>query len=57
MAVATEEIHCAWLRDRIQNSLRKQGFVPRNNELLLPDNADKNTLRNLHALAVQSRIE
>jgi Domain of unknown function (DUF4338) len=57
MAVATEEIHCARLRDRIQNSLRKQGFVLRNNELLLPDHADKDTLRNLHALAVQSRIE
>jgi uncharacterized protein DUF4338 len=57
MAVATEEIHCARLRDRIQNSLLNQGFVLRNNELLLPDHADKDTLRNLHALAVQSRIE
>ena len=45
------------LRSRITRSLRTQGFRIRDGQILPPPNGDKQGIRDLHALAVQHRVE
>lgn len=47
----------AKLRELIEESLRKQGFRVRDDEIVLPKNVGKKKLRSLHRLSVQHRIE
>lgn len=45
------------LRTRIRESLRSQGFKVKGEQINLPDNLDKEKIRDLHAQAVRHKIE
>jgi hypothetical protein len=47
----------ALMRTRIVEALVKQGFVVREGRIIPPDNEDKDSIRRLHRLAVEHRIE
>lgn len=47
----------ARLREVIEDSLRRQGFSVRNDQILLPDGLTKDKLRHMHRLSVQHRVE
>jgi hypothetical protein len=47
----------AKLRELIEDSLRRQGFRIRDDQIVLPKKATKDKLRRLHRLSVQHRIE
>ncbi|RKU29483.1 hypothetical protein C6497_06125 [Candidatus Poribacteria bacterium] len=53
----TSHIYAKSLKLRIKKSLKFQGFIVTGNEISLPENLDKEKIRELHALAVQHRIE
>ena len=45
------------LKNRIKKSLRSQGFKVRKNQICLPDDLDKEKIRDLHTEAVRRKIE
>jgi hypothetical protein len=53
----TSSNHRDDLRLRVLDSLREQGFLLRAGRLVTPDPEDKESLRRLHGLAVEHRVE
>ncbi len=52
-----KEMNKEELKKQIINSLRRQGFRVRGGQISLPVDPNKDKLRNLHAIAVQHKIE
>ena len=53
----TSSVYAKTLRTRIVNSLKKQGFKVHDNKIDLPENLDKDKIRELHTEAVHYKIE
>ena len=53
----TSPVYAKTLKTRIINSLKTQGFKVQDNQIYLPENLDKKKIRELHAEAVQHKIE
>ena len=50
-------LYAKMLKARIRKSLKSQGFKVNGDQISLPDNLDKEKIRNLHAQAVHYKIE
>ena len=57
MGTKSSHVRSRQLKRLIVESLTAQGFRIRGSEILPPEGLDKKTLRDLHALAVQHRVE
>lgn len=53
----TSSVYAKILRTRIISSLKKQGFRVQDNQIDLPENLDKDKIRELHTEAVNHKIE
>ena len=50
-------VYAKTLKTRIKNSLENQGFKVQDNQIYLPENLDKEKIRELHTEAVRHKIE
>ena len=53
----TSPLYAKTLKRRIKKSLKSQGFKVKGNQISLPNNLDKEKIRDLHAQAVHHKIE
>ena len=51
------QIDAKFLKTLIRKSLKRQGFVIQRDQIRLPDDVDKKTLRDLHGEAIRHKIE